>query len=200
MAENGDGDSGIPSKKAKLFAAPTIEEISDLRESEGLYSGRLSQLKVAEIIKEISPTPADLKDANELVRRIRDKFKKLESLDDLDLENGEKCPLPVPIRFAPPSRKGKMKFRAPKGLNLAHWNETIKYGERIRLHLEVIVPTEIFQDKDHWDERYIFASFFNLLKDSKENFSNEKKFLLDITESGPFIWLIWPVPWQANST
>ena len=38
-------DEGPDAKKAK-FAPPTIEEVAALRESENIYSGRLSQLKI----------------------------------------------------------------------------------------------------------------------------------------------------------
>ena len=46
-------DEGPDAKKAK-FAPPTIEEVAALRESENIYSGRLSQLKIEEILNEIS--------------------------------------------------------------------------------------------------------------------------------------------------
>ena len=102
-------DEGPEAKKAKLFAAPTIEEICDLRQSEGLYSGRLSQLKVDEIIKEISPTSGELQEAKQLARKISELFKGLETLEEFNLSETPESigNVKIPFNMKPASVKGR---------------------------------------------------------------------------------------------
>ena len=102
-------DDGPDAKKAKMFAAPTVEEVAALREAEGIFSGRLSQLKTDEILREITPSTGDLNELTEILGAIRQLMKKLPKIDDMNLEdvgNSIRDSV-IPIVMSPPSDKGQ---------------------------------------------------------------------------------------------
>ena len=135
-----ESEEGPDAKKAKLFAPPSVEEISDLRESEGLYSGRLNQLKVDEILREVSPSSGDTKEAEKVAFQMMECFKTLKEEDEFDLSDSpdEILGVKVPIAMAPPSNKGRVKFRPPSSVRLVRANESIKYGEKIRIQVRSV--------------------------------------------------------------
>ncbi|CAG5111640.1 Oidioi.mRNA.OKI2018_I69.chr2.g5921.t1.cds [Oikopleura dioica] len=149
-------DDGPEAKKAKMFAAPTVEEVAALREAEGIFSGRLSQLKTDEILREITPSQSELNELSEILGAIRTLMKKLPKLDDMNLEDvGTSVKDSViPIVMSPPSDKGLVRFLPPSRISLIDLDSSVKYDEKIEARIEFEMPKACLQEKDVWDERF----------------------------------------------
>ena len=134
-----ENDEGPDAKKAKLFAPPTVEEVSDLRESEGLYSGRLNQLKVDEILREVSPSSGELNEAEKFTFQLMECFKNLKEEEEFDLCDSpdEILGVKIPIAMTPPSNKGRVKFRPPSSTKLVRPDQIIKYGDKLRIQVKL---------------------------------------------------------------
>ena len=152
-------DEGPDAKKAK-FAPPTIEEVAALRESENIYSGRLSQLKIEEILNEISLSESSngaIRSFYEILSKdLKNTTCKLKSVDleDLPAKIGKVC---IPLDMKPKSVKGIMKLIPPEAITLDpiyKINGIAQIGDLIELNLIVKLPQECLQEKDHWDQRY----------------------------------------------
>jgi len=149
-------DDGPDAKKAKMFAAPTVEEVAALREAEGIFSGRLSQLKTDEILREITPSTGDLNELTEILGAIRQLMKKLPKIEDMNLEdvgNSIKDSV-IPIVMSPPSDKGLVRFQPPTRISLIDLDSAVKYNEKIEARIEFEMPKNCLQEKDVWDERF----------------------------------------------
>ena len=152
-------DEGPDAKKAK-FAPPTIEEVAALRESENIYSGRLSQLKIEEILNEISLSETSngaIRSFYEtLSKELKNTTCKVKSVDleDLPAKIGKVF---IPLDMKPKSVKGIMKLIPPETIKLDpiyKMNGIAQIGELIELNLIVKMPQDCLQEKDHWDQRY----------------------------------------------
>jgi U3 small nucleolar RNA-associated protein 22 len=149
-------DDGPDAKKAKMFAAPTVEEVAALREAEGIFSGRLSQLKTDEILREITPSTGDLNELTEILGALRQLMKKLPKIEDMNLEdvgNSIKDSV-IPIVMSPPSDKGLVRFQPPTRISLIDLDSAVKYNEKVEARIEFEMPKTCLQEKDVWDERF----------------------------------------------
>jgi len=115
----------------------------------GLYSGRLSQLKIDEILKEISLSQSEIKELKHLIQLLIDDLKKLKSEPEFNLAEAPESiqNIKIPIVMTPPSVKGRMKFFPPKSVKLVKIDEAIRYGERISANIEIEIPRDCLQGR-----------------------------------------------------
>ena len=182
-------DEGPEAKKAK-FAPPMVEEVAALRECQDLYAGRLSQLKIDEILAEITLSDENLKEIRKLFETLSSDLKSMSKGPSIDLENvpARIETVSIPLIMQPEKVKGQMVLTPPTQVKLCggfSLNSLIKLeNEPITVDVLVHLPSEIMQEKDHWDERFFrkravylayVASQLNKLKKYKLEFEVQKQ-------------------------
>ena len=152
---------GPEAKKAK-FAPPTVEEVAALRECQDVYTGRLAQLKIDEILNEISLSTDDQKTVKKVYDQLVIDLKQIDSRKNvIDLEQPPQRieTVAVPMVMDPVGVKGQLTLTPPTAVRLGGayvLNAAIKMdNEPITLDLMIQLPNDsMMQEKDHWDERY----------------------------------------------
>ena len=161
-------DVGPEAKKAK-FAPPTVEEVAALRENEGIFTGRLNQLKIDEILKEIKLNDMDIENLRKAYHTLSSEIKNCTVMETIDLES-----LPgelilrrqklsffsakigstfIPMSMKPSSVKGQMPLIPPDNVNLCNELTFINLDGH-NANVAIKIPSQCLQEKDYWDERF----------------------------------------------
>ncbi|XP_053148481.1 nucleolar protein 6 isoform X2 [Hemicordylus capensis] len=143
--------------KAELYKPPTNEELSRLKETENLFHSNLLRLQIEELLKEVTlkekrkqKIDSFLHEINALLSRVPETLER-DITDQSWLPKGLKVPfLQVPFRV-----KGRFRFLPPMEVKVVGsylLGTCIK--PEINVDVALIMPKEIFQDKDYLNQRY----------------------------------------------
>uniref|UniRef100_A0A8C5RMW5 Nucleolar protein 6 n=1 Tax=Laticauda laticaudata TaxID=8630 RepID=A0A8C5RMW5_LATLA len=142
--------------KSELYKVPTNEELSHLKETENLFHSNLLRLQIEELLKEVTlknrkqRIEAFLHEISTLLNNVPE-VPARDITDQSWLPTGVK----VPILQLPFKVKGKFHFLPPVEVNVVGsylLGTCIKPD--VNVDLAVIMPKEVFQEKDNLNQRY----------------------------------------------
>ncbi|XP_024940581.1 nucleolar protein 6 isoform X2 [Cephus cinctus] len=196
-----NNDEVIPKKKEKfnkdLYAAPTVEELNQLRETENLFHSNLFRLQIEEVLSQV---------------KVKDKYKKLfdawfvkfkEYIESI--EETEECPLTeeeslhkleavVPITNIPEQRKGTYCFKKPSSVSVVgSYALGTVIGPQVSVDVSVEMPSSLFQKLDYQNYRYIRkrAIYLTFIASKiREDLAKSVKFVHDGENRRPYLKLI----------
>ncbi|KAN0064992.1 U3 snoRNP protein [Thecaphora frezii] len=162
------------SKTSALYALPTTEEVQGLKQTQELFKSNVFKLKIDEMLPEVRPAFGKAGALELVLRRLHTLFESLQPIEPLPvaqaldrLQKRSKRALNVP--FPDPVPKGdapyKLGFDKPAGMHLVgSWplKSTAKKPDGIDVDVAVVMPSSLFQDKDHLNFRYFYKRAFYL--------------------------------------
>ena len=169
--------SGAPKKKSKpaaLYALPTTEEVKGLKETGELFKSNVFKLKIDEMLPEVRPAYTKAGALELALRRLHTTFEGIKPIEPSSipdalkkLEKRSKGSIKVP--FPDPAPKDgaqyKLAFEKPAGMHLVgSWplkSAAIK-PDGVDVDVAVVMPSSLFQEKDHMNFRYFHKRAFYL--------------------------------------
>ncbi|PWN52033.1 Nrap protein [Violaceomyces palustris] len=162
------------SKAAALYSLPTTEEVQGLKETGELFKSNVFKLKIDEMLPEVRPA-FDKAGALELVlRRLQTLFDTLKPLAPRSIPDAinafdQKVKGSIKIPFPDPAPKDdaqyKLAFQKPSAMHLiGSWplKSAAKRPEGLDVDVAVVMPSSLFQEKDHMNFRYFHKRAFYL--------------------------------------
>ncbi|XP_018401182.1 PREDICTED: nucleolar protein 6 [Cyphomyrmex costatus] len=151
-----------PKKKKKLeknlYKQPTVEELSQLRETENLFHSNLFRLQIEEILNEV---------------RLKNKYKALfeiwfgklkaaiESIEEteevplVDNNLGDKLGICIPVLNIPKETKSVFKFLKPSNISVVgSYNSGCILGSIVTVDIMVEMPADLFRKQDY--QNYVY--------------------------------------------
>ncbi|KAJ7335150.1 hypothetical protein JRQ81_013091, partial [Phrynocephalus forsythii] len=143
--------------KADLYKPPTSEELSRLKETENLFHSNLLRLQIEELLKEVTLKEKRKQKINSFLHEINAVLKTVPETPEKDITDQSWLPngVKVPLLQLPFSVKGKFRFLPPEEVKVVGsylLGTCIK--PEVNVDLALIMPRELFQDKDNLNQRY----------------------------------------------
>ncbi|XP_066513150.1 nucleolar protein 6 [Hoplias malabaricus] len=145
--------------KGELYKAPTVEELSQLKEAENLFHCSLLKMQMEELLKEVSLSERKKMVVDGFVQQITDLLKSVppspvvELLDQSWLvDSGIK----VPFILVPEETKGKFHMEPPASVDLiGSYPLGTCIKPRVSVDLAVTIPHNILHPMDGINQRYL---------------------------------------------
>ncbi|KAL0117298.1 hypothetical protein PUN28_010271 [Cardiocondyla obscurior] len=192
----------VPKKKKKLeknlYKQPTVEELSQLRETENLFHSNIFRLQIEEVLQEVK-----LKDKYKALFEIWfGKFKaKIESIEEteeitlVDNDLGSKLGICIPMPHIPKETKSVFKFLKPSNISVVgSYNSGCTLGPTVTVDIMVEMPANLFRNQDYKNYIYfrkratylafIAAAIGSDLVESKKFISDNTRAALELCPSG----------------
>ncbi|KAI9336297.1 Nrap protein [Obelidium mucronatum] len=160
-----------PPPAAKKFKAPTSDEIQALKETTDLFQSNLFRLQIAELVNEAGLDYAKTGSLDKALHGIKAVLDACKPLKDLDLGPAvaalKKQGVIVPFPSKPDAEaiKYKFSFQTPEKVFIAgsYLVKTIvKSKAGFNVDLAVQMPSSIFTEKDHVNNRYFYKRAYYL--------------------------------------
>ncbi|XP_012528322.1 nucleolar protein 6 [Monomorium pharaonis] len=180
----------MPKKKKKfennLYKQPTVEELSQLRETENLFHSNLFRLQIEEVLNEMR-----LKDKYKVLFEIWfDKLKaaieSIEATEEVPLVDNnldDKIGVHIPIPDVPNETKGVFKFLKPSNVRVVGSYESgCILGSTVTVDVMVEMPASLFWKQDYsnyvyFKKRAIYLAFIASIIGS--DIAESKRFIGD---------------------
>uniref|UniRef100_A0A8D2Q7D4 Nucleolar protein 6 n=1 Tax=Varanus komodoensis TaxID=61221 RepID=A0A8D2Q7D4_VARKO len=143
--------------KAELYKPPTNEELSRLKETENLFHSNLLRLQIEELLKEVTLKEKRKHKIDSFLHEINALLSAVPETPERNITDQSWLPkgVKVPLLQLPFSVKGSFRFLPPAAVKVVG---SYLLGTCIKpeVHVDVamVMPREIFQDKDHLNQRY----------------------------------------------
>eukprot|EP00038_Savillea_parva_P031344 m.85330 g.85330 ORF g.85330 m.85330 type:complete len:1166 (-) comp9627_c0_seq2:2267-5764(-) len=157
--DNAADNAGVRSAKA-LYATPTLDELQELSKTESLFKSNLFKLQIDELLSEVRLRAKRTRAVEDGLRAVK------AALDRVKDSGGDETELsvtaPIDGDVLPPIALGadisggsKFKFRKPAKVSVigSFLVKTVAKPD-VAADLEVTMPSETFQPKDHLNHRY----------------------------------------------
>uniref|UniRef100_A0A7M4FBZ1 Nucleolar protein 6 n=1 Tax=Crocodylus porosus TaxID=8502 RepID=A0A7M4FBZ1_CROPO len=143
--------------RADLYKPPTNEELSQLKETENLFHSSLLRLQIEELLKEVRLKEKKKQRIDAFLHEINTLLSTVPETAEADITDQTWLPkhVRVPLLQVPFGVKGKFHFLPPAAVKVVGsylLGTCIK--PEINVDVAVTMPREIFQDKDHLNQRY----------------------------------------------
>ncbi|XP_033020116.1 nucleolar protein 6 [Lacerta agilis] len=143
--------------KAELYKPPTNEELTRLKETESLFHSNLLRLQIEELLKEVTLKEKRKQKIDSFLREINALLSTVPETPQRDITNQSWLPsgVKVPLQQLPFCVKGHFRFLPPAEVKVVGsylLGTCIK--PEVNVDVAVTMPKEIFQDKDHLNQRY----------------------------------------------
>ncbi|ETS59915.1 hypothetical protein PaG_05887 [Moesziomyces aphidis] len=161
--------------KSALYAIPTLAEVQGLKETGELFKNNVFKLKVDEMLPEVRPAYSKAGALELVLRRLHQLFQSLEPIEPLPVGDAIKrfqkqtADSKVTIPFPDPAPKAdanyKLGFDKPAAMHLVgSWalKSAAKRPQGIDVDVAVVMPAELFQQKDYVNFRYFHKKAFYL--------------------------------------
>uniref|UniRef100_A0AAY5ELP3 Nucleolar protein 6 n=1 Tax=Electrophorus electricus TaxID=8005 RepID=A0AAY5ELP3_ELEEL len=144
--------------KGELYKAPTVEELSQLKEAESLFHCSLLKMQMDELLKEVALSERRKKLVDSFVQKIT---ALLQSVPDspvvelTDLSWLEHSGIAVPFILLPEATKGKFHMEPPVSVDLiGSYPLGTCIKPRVSVDLAVTIPPSILHPMDGINQRY----------------------------------------------
>ncbi|KDN37312.1 Nrap protein [Tilletiaria anomala UBC 951] len=170
--------TGKSKRISSLYAIPTNEEMQGLRETSELFKNNVIKLQIEELLQEVRPSYERAGALELVLRRLHLLLSGLPSIEQQALptaiEAAQKLfksfsSISIPFADPAPRTDGKTQhkfgFAPPEGLHLVgSWplKSATKRPEGMDVDVAVIMPSRLFQEKDHLNLRYAHKRAFFL--------------------------------------
>ncbi|EPQ25892.1 uncharacterized protein PFL1_06923 [Pseudozyma flocculosa PF-1] len=176
-AGDDDDEAGPSQKRSKtsaLYALPTTEEVQGLKETGELFKSNVFKLKIDEMLPEVRPQFAKAGALELVLRRLHTLFESLEAVEPLPvaqalrrLDKRSKGAVKVAFPDPPPKADApyKLGFAKPAAMHLVgSWplKSAAKKPDGIDVDVAVVMPSSLFQEKDHLNFRYFYKRAYYL--------------------------------------
>lgn len=161
--------------KQALYAAPTNEEMQGLRETGELFKSNILKLQIEEMLSTVRPNFHKAGSLELVLRRLRTLFDGIKPIPMQPLASARKTlkkqypSASISIPFTEPAPKDdvnyKFGFEPPSGLQLVgSWPLKIAAlrPQGLDVDLAIVMPSSLFQEKDHLNFRYFHKRAFYL--------------------------------------
>uniref|UniRef100_A0A8D8Y4Y0 Nucleolar protein 6 n=1 Tax=Cacopsylla melanoneura TaxID=428564 RepID=A0A8D8Y4Y0_9HEMI len=147
-------------KLTKKVKAPTVEELTRLRETENLFHSNMFRLQIEEMIKEVKPKEGKLKKAMKWCNSVATYIQNMESDetvynlsdDSWSSKAGVRVPTMSKLRADP---KTSFQFLKPAAVNVVGSVAAgCGFGPGLTVDLAVEMPKRLLHTGDHLNERY----------------------------------------------
>ncbi|XP_077202495.1 nucleolar protein 6 [Paroedura picta] len=143
--------------KATLYKPPTSEELSRLKETENLFHSNLLRLQIEELLKEVTLKEKRRQKIDAFLHQINALLAKIPEAPESDITDQSWLPKGVKVPFlqVPFRVKGRFRFLPPVSVKVVGsylLGTCIK--PEVNVDVALTLPREIFQDKDHLNQRY----------------------------------------------
>ncbi|XP_062984381.1 nucleolar protein 6 [Elgaria multicarinata webbii] len=143
--------------KAELYKPPTNEELSRLKETENLFHSNLLRLQIEELLKEVTLKEKRKQKIDSFLHEINALLSEVPGGPERNITDQTWLPkgVRVPLLQLPFSVKGHFRFLPPAEVKVVGsylLGTCIK--PEINVDVVLVMPKEIFQDKDHLNQRY----------------------------------------------
>ncbi|KAK2911723.1 hypothetical protein QQF64_027542 [Cirrhinus molitorella] len=142
--------------KKEMYKAPTVEELSQLKEAETLFHCSILKMQMEEMLKEVALSEHRKKLVDSFVQQVTDYLQcvpetEVVELDDISWLIG----VEVPVVFVPPKAKGRFHMEPPASVDLVGsypLGTCIK--PKVCVDLAVTIPASVFHRLDAINQRY----------------------------------------------
>ncbi|XP_066470854.1 nucleolar protein 6 [Tiliqua scincoides] len=143
--------------KADLYKPPTNEELSQLKETENLFHSNILRLQIEELLKEVTLKEKRKQKIDSFLHEINTLLKTIPETPERDITDQSWLPAGVKVPFlqVPFNVKGKFHFLPPVEVKIVGsylLGTCIK--PEVNVDVALIMPKDIFQDKDALNQRY----------------------------------------------
>ncbi|XP_058027935.1 nucleolar protein 6 [Ahaetulla prasina] len=143
--------------KSELYKVPTNEELSHLKETENLFHSNLLRLQIEELLKEVTLKEKRKQRIDAFLHEISAMLNDVPDVPARDITDQSWLPtgVKVPILQSPFKVKGKFHFLPPAEVKVVGsylLGTCIK--PEVNVDVAVIMPKEVFQEKDNLNQRY----------------------------------------------
>ncbi|PWZ00349.1 Nrap-domain-containing protein [Testicularia cyperi] len=165
--------NGKPTKSS-LYALPTHSEVQGLKETGELFKNNVFKLKIDEMLPEIRPNYAKAGALELVLRRLHQLFGSLEPIPSAQVGDAirkfqsrtkGKIQIPFPEPAPKPDGHYELGFEKPSGMHLVgSWplKTTAKRPHGMDVDVAVVMPSSLFQERDHVNFRYFHKKAFYL--------------------------------------
>uniref|UniRef100_A0A8D0GV09 Nucleolar protein 6 n=1 Tax=Sphenodon punctatus TaxID=8508 RepID=A0A8D0GV09_SPHPU len=143
--------------RLELYKPPTNEELNQLKETENLFHSSLLRLQIEELLKEVTLKEKKKQRIDSFLHEINALLSMIPQTPETDVTDQSWLPKDVKVPFlqVPFGVKGRFRFLPPAAVKVVG---SYLLGTCIKPEINVDVvltmPREIFQDKDHLNQRY----------------------------------------------
>ncbi|XP_046821739.1 nucleolar protein 6 [Vespa crabro] len=153
----------VPIKKKKLqndlYKQPTVEELSQLRETETLFHSNLFRLQIEELLAEVKLKNKYKKLFDLWFIKFKANIESLQETDELKFADGninKKLHLNIPILNVPEDVRGTFKFLKPLTINIiGSYSFDCTIGQDSAVDVMIQMPDNLFQKHDYQNYRYL---------------------------------------------
>ncbi|KAM6470906.1 nucleolar protein 6 [Liasis olivaceus] len=143
--------------KSELYKVPTNEELSHLKETENLFHSNLLRLQIEELLKEVTLKERRKQRIDAFLHEVRAMLSTVPEAPAKDITDQSWLPKGVKVPFlqVPFNVKGKFHFLPPAEVKVVGsylLGTCIK--PEVNVDVAVIMPKEVFQEKDNLNQRY----------------------------------------------
>ncbi|EGI57170.1 Nucleolar protein 6 [Acromyrmex echinatior] len=150
-----------PKKKKKLeknlYKQPTVEELSQLRETENLFHSNLFRLQIEEVLNEVR-----LKNKYKALfeiwfGKLKAAIESIEETEEVSANNNlnDKLGICIPVPNVPKETKSVFKFLKPSNISVVgSYNSGCILGSTVTIDVMVEMPTSLFRKQDY--QNYVY--------------------------------------------
>ncbi|CAO1620650.1 unnamed protein product [Sympodiomycopsis kandeliae] len=165
------------SKNSHLYAPPTNEEMQGLRETGDLFKTNIFKLQIEEMLENIRPASHCQAPLDRTLRSLHQLFASIKSIAPLSVDEASRAiqksypslgSVHIPFANPQPSNSNtyyKLAFEPPTNMQIVgSWPlklATLR-PEGFDVDLAVVMPSSLFQEKDHLNMRYFHKRAFYL--------------------------------------
>lgn len=173
-AEAEGSTSTRPNGKKSLYAIPSRDEMSQLKNTTELFKSNIFKLKVEEMLSEVRPKYEKSNALDFVLRHIKSRLESLDGIEAASLSDATKnlsklYKAKIKIPFPDPAPKAdsplKFGFEKPSKVQVAgSWvlKTAALRPEGVDVDLVLTMPSQLFQEKDHMNLRYFYKRAFYL--------------------------------------
>lgn len=173
-ATGGETSVRTHGKQKSLYAIPSRDEMSQLKNTSLLFKSNIFRLKVEEMLSEVRPKYEKSSALDFVLRQIKTRLESVENIESALLPDAIKklsthYKSKVKIPFPEPAPKIdsplKFAFQRPTKIQVAgSWvvSSAALRPEGVDVDLILTMPSDLFQEKDHMNMRYFYKRAFYL--------------------------------------
>ncbi|XP_069780228.1 nucleolar protein 6 [Narcine bancroftii] len=144
--------------KKELYKPPTSEELNQLKETENLFHSTLLRMQIEELLKEVQLKEKKRKTIDAFLHEVNNLLEKIPKTEQVNITDQSWLPkgIKVPFLQVPYNVKGKFHFLPPTSVKVVGsylLGTCIK--PQINVDVAVMMPAEILQLKDNFNQRYL---------------------------------------------
>lgn len=144
--------------RRELYKPPTSEELNQLKETENLFHSSLLRMQIEELLKEVELKEKKRKVIDAFLHEVNDLLNKIPTTEQVNITDQSRLPKDVKVPFlqVPYNVKGKFQYLPPSSTKvIGSYLLGTCIKPQINVDVAVIMPAEILQSKDNFNQRYL---------------------------------------------